>query len=447
MISGTKLNVGQTIRVGFAFLSICAFWQLYNTVIPLILTNTFHMNETFSGVIMAADNVLALFLLPLFGGLSDRSKSRMGKRKPFILFGTIAAVILMVLIPVLDNSYFSNPAAAKQALFIGVLGCLLVAMGTYRSPAVALMPDVTPKPLRSRGNAIINLMGALGGIMYLGISAVLYSKDKVDGLSHVDYLPIFLIVAGIMLVALLIVMITVDEIGIGYKMREYEAAHPEEDLTEDDGSGDAKLPKEVKRSLLFLLFSIALWFIAYNAVETWFTTYANRMWDMALGAANTCLLIANAGAILSYIPIGAIAAKIGRRKTILSGVILITVMFFTCFLYTFIVGEFSVFLYVVFFVIGMAWAAINVNSLPMVLEMCKGSDIGKFTGYYYTFSMAAQIVTPIVAGWLLEHVGYVTLFIYAAVFMALAFLTMSRVRHGDSKEITKRGLEAFDVDD
>ena len=158
-----KLKTGQTIRVGFAFLSICAFWQMYNSVIPLMLTNTFHMNETISGIIMAMDNILALFLLPLFGGISDRCTSKLGKRKPFILLGTLFAAGLMLLIPVLDNSCFRSPRISLTIMFVTVLGLLLIVMGTYRSPAVALMPDVTPKPLRSKANAIINLMGALGG--------------------------------------------------------------------------------------------------------------------------------------------------------------------------------------------------------------------------------------------------------------------------------------------
>ncbi|MCR5053371.1 MAG: MFS transporter, partial [Lachnospiraceae bacterium] len=400
-----------------------------------------------SGAIMAADNVLAIFLLPLFGSISDRCSSKMGRRKPFILFGTVVSVILMIFIPIMDNSYFKAPSAGKTALFIIILGALLVAMGTYRSPAVALMPDVTPKPLRSKGNAVINLMGALGGILYLVISAVMYSKSKTEGLSHVDYLPIFVIVGGIMILALLILLFTVDEVKLTNEVAEYEKAHPEEDLTVNDGKGNQELPKEVKRSLTFLLFSIALWFISYNAVETWFTTYANRMWGMALGNANTCLLVANAGAILSYIPIGAIASKIGRKKTILSGVIIMTADFAILFAYTYLVGEFSYALFILFFLLGLAWAGINVNSLPMVLEMCKGSDIGKFTGYYYTFSMAAQIVTPILAGFLLRNVSYSILFIYAAVFMGAALITMLNVRHGDSKVIDKKGLEAFDVED
>lgn len=442
-----KLKTGQTIRVGFAFLSICAFWQMYNSIIPLILTNTFAMNETISGAIMAADNVLAIFLLPLFGGISDRCKSKMGRRKPFLLYGTLVSVVLMLLLPVLDNRYAAAPSAGTKVLFIVVLGCILISMGTYRSPSVALMPDVTPKPLRSKANAIINLMGAIGGILYLAIATVLYSEKRTAGLDHVNYLPLFMIVAGIMIVGMLIVLITVDEVGLNRQMAEYEAAHPEEQDTVVDASGEEKLPPEVKRSLGLLLASIALWFISYNAMETWFTTYANRMWGMSLGSASLCLTIATLGAILSYIPVGAIASNIGRKKTILSGVVLMTACFVICFVYTLASDHFSPILYVIFAFVGMGWAAINVNSLPMVVEMCKGSDIGRFTGYYYTFSMAAQIVTPIVAGTLMNRVGYTTLFPYAAVFMAAAFVTMIQVKHGDSKLITKKGLEAFDFDD
>lgn len=442
-----KLNTRQTIRIGFAFLSICAFWQMYNSVIPLMLTNTFAMNETFSGMIMAADNVLALFLLPLFGAFSDRCKSPLGKRRPFILLGTLLAVVFMTFIPVLDNAYFKAPSAYQEILFICVLGVLLVAMGIYRSPAVALMPDVTPKPLRSRANAIINLMGAVGGILYLVIASFMYSSAKTKEFAHVDYLPLFLVVAGIMLVSLVIVMGTVSERKLQEQMEAYEKAHPEDNLAKEDESGSEVLPEEVKRSLAFLLMSIACWFIGYNAVETWFTTFAGRMWGMSIGGASLCLTVATGGAILSYIPVGQIASRVGRRKTIMGGVILLTVCFFVAFMYTWFFHEFHPALYVLFLLVGLAWAAINVNSLPMVLEMCKGSEVGKFTGYYYTFSMAAQIVTPIVAGFLLNHIGYNALFLYAAVFVFASFLTMTMVRHGDNRIVAKKGLEAYDVED
>lgn len=438
-----KLNTKRTVLVGFAFLSICAFWQMYDNLIPKILTETFHMGESVSGIIMAADNILALFLLPLFGGLSDKCTSRLGRRRPYILFGTLAAVAVMMALPILTDSFHASPDAWKQVCFIIGLGILLTAMGTYRSPAVALMPDVTPKPLRSKANAIINLMGALGGIIYLIITTFLY-KTTAD--VYVSYLPLFAIVGGIMLAALAVILLCVDEPKLVAEQRRYEDAHPEDNLTQVTENGET-LPKDVKRSLCFLLASIALWFIGYNGVTTWFSVYAGRTWHMTLAQANTCLTIATAGAILSYIPVGNVASKVGRRKTIRFGTLLLASSFFAAFLYTMLSDSFSPVLYGLFVLVGMAWAAINVNSLPMVVEMCSGSEVGKFTGLYYTFSMSAQIMTPIVAGWLLEHVDYKTLFPYAAIFVFASFVTMGFVKHGDNKVEAKKGLEAFDVDD
>ena len=438
-----KLDTRRTVFVGFAFLSICAFWQMYDNLIPKILTETFGMGESISGMIMAADNVLALFLLPLFGSLSDKCTSSLGRRRPYILFGTLAAVAVMMTLPVLTDSYHASPAAWKLVCFIVGLGLLLVAMGTYRSPAVALMPDVTPKPLRSKANAIINLMGALGGILYLIITTFLY-KTTPD--VYTSYLPLFAIVGVIMLGSLAVVMLLVNEPKLVQRQQAYEQAHPEDTLTQVTDSGEV-LPAEVKRSLRFLLVSIALWFIGYNGVTTWFSVYAARSWNMTLGQANTCLTIATAGAIFSYIPVGSVASKVGRRKTIRFGTLLLSGSFFAAFLYTMAFSTFSPVLYGLFVLVGIAWAAINVNSLPMVVEMCKGSEVGKFTGLYYTFSMTAQIATPIVAGWLLEHVDYKTLFPYAAIFVFGSFLTMGFVRHGDNKVQAKKGLEAFDIDD
>lgn len=438
-----KLNNKRTILVGLAFLSISAFWQMYDSVMTLILTGTFQLNETVSGAIMAADNVLALFLLPLFGAISDRTETRIGRRMPFILGGTAAAVVLMNLLPMLDNQYANHPSPVTLAGFVAVLALLLVAMGTYRSPAVALMPDVTPKPLRSKGNAIINLMGAVGGILYLAVAAVMYPTSRTEGAAHVDYQPLFLVVSLIMAAAVVVLFLTVREPKLAEENRRLEAAHPEWDLAEDDGSGHETLPAPVKRSLGFLLVSISLWFIAYNGVTTWFTRYVAEVMGEGLGGASTCLLVATAGAIVSYIPVGAAASRFGRKKTILFGVALLAVCFLLGFVLTTVYSSIQPIMYLVFALVGLAWAAINVNSLPMVVEMCRGSDIGKFTGYYYTFSMAAQVVTPIAAGALISAVGYRVLFPYAACFAALAFVTMCFVRHGDVKAAGKRGLDAF----
>ena len=440
-----KLNYRRTFLVGLAFLSISAFWQMYDGITPKILTGTFNISETLSGTIMAMDNVLALFLLPFFGTLSDRCHTRIGRRMPFILGGTAAAVLLMLGLPLIDNSYAASPAPWKLTAFIVLLGLLLIAMGTYRSPAVALMPDVTPKPLRSKGNAVINLMGAAGGILYLLISGVLYSKSRIGDLVHVDYFLLYAAVAGIMLIAVTILYLTINENKLVREVAIYDT--PDETATPPAGEKH-KLPRPVRASLIFLLFSVSLWYIGYNGITTWFTVFAEEMWGMVLGDANMCLTIAMAGAIVSYIPIGIISSKIGRKRTILIGCAVLATCFGAAFAYTLLADGFSPVLYGVFVFIGFAWAAINVNSLPMVVEMCHLSDVGKFTGYYYTFSMAAQIVTPIVAGALIENVSYNILFLYSTVFVAASFVTMLFVKHGDTVTEKKASLlENFDVED
>ena len=443
-----KLNNKRTILVGLAFLSICSFWQMYDNVIPLILTKTFNMNETWSGFIMAIDNILALFLLPFFGTLSDKTNTKIGKRMPFIIAGTACAVVFMNILPCFDNSYAANPSNIMFILFIVGLGIVLFSMGVYRSPAVALMPDVTPKPLRSKANAIINLMGALGGIIYLAVAAVMYPNSKTAGLIHVNYQPLFFVVSGIMVISIVALYVTTKEPVLAAENKALEDKHPEWNLAVNDGSGNEVLPRKVKISLLFMLASIALWFAGYNAVTTWFTTYVDKVMGQGLGGASTCLLVATGGAIISYIPIGIVASKIGRKKTILAGIVLLAVCFAAGFFLTTIYTSINVIMFIVFALVGIAWSAINVNSLPMVVEMCRGSDIGKFTGYYYTASMAAQIITPIFAGTLMRGIDYKVLFPYAAFFVALSFVTMLFVKHGDSAPEAKKGLSAYeDMDD
>ena len=438
-----KLNTRRTILVGLAFLSISAFWQLYDSLIPLILKNTFQVSDTISGGIMAIDNVLAVFMLPVFGSLSDRVHTRIGRRMPFILCGTAAAVIAMLFLPFADN-------IGSLALFVAALLVTLVAMGSYRSPAVSLMPDVTPKPLRSKANAIINLMGAVGGVISLLLISVLVPKT-----GKPDYFPIFLIVAAVMVVSVLLLLWKIrenplrterEQIDAGLAETEAGGAAARPEKAEQDPVPEAKtaLDPAVRKSLILILISVACWFMGYNAVTTAFSRYAQIYWGIQGGGFANCLLIATAAAILSYIPVGSIASRIGRKKTILGGVALLASMFAL----GAAVKEYHVWINVLFALVGVAWAAINVNSYPMVVEMSKGGDIGKFTGFYYTFSMAAQIVTPILSGFLLEHVGYFILFPYAALFVVTAFFTMLFVRHGDSRPLPKKSrLEAFDVDD
>lgn len=450
-----KLNYKRTVLIGLAFLSICAFWQMYDSIIPLILQNTFGIGETLTGTIMAADNVLAIFLLPLFGALSDKTDTRVGRRMPFIVTGTVLAVIFLMLLPIADRQ-------VNIVLFIVSLFALLVSMGLYRSPAVALMPDLTPNKLRSKGNAIINLMGAVGGVYTLIMIKLLVGKGD-----RPDYMPLFVSVAALMVISVGILVITISEKKIEAKVAaeikayedstglkvETEDTIEEEQLLEaeknssDENKGKTvkmQMPPEVKRSMAFLLTSIFLWFTAYNAVTTAFSRYTKVVWHLEGGGFADCLMVATVAAILSYVPIGNLAGRIGRKKTILVGIVLMSICYFAAIF----VGQYHGLVNVAFAVIGIGWAAINVNSYPMIVEMSKGSDIGKFTGTYYTFSMAAQILTPILSGFLLENVSYRTLFPYAFVFSVLAFITMTQVRHGDARPDKKKSLlENFDIDD
>ena len=424
-----KLNYKRTFLVCLAFLSISAFWQMYDSIVPLILQNTFHLNESIIGAIMAIDNVLAVFLLPIIGTLSDKVDTPLGKRTPFIIGGTAAAVCLMMLLPYAD-------AQKNMWLFIIALGLTLIAMASYRSPAVALMPDLTPKPLRSSANAVINLMGAVGGVYALILIRLLVPKGE-----NPSYLAVFTGVAAIMVLAVIVLVITIRERKLAARIA---ADYPDEEVSSVAQTASGKLAPEVRRSLNFILASILLWFTAYNAVTTAFSRYAVTVWKMEGGGFASCLMVATVAAIISYIPVGAISARIGRKKTIMLGLSAMLISYSAVFFYP----TYNVTANFFFALIGAGWAAVGVNSLPMVVEMSRGSEIGKYTGLYYTFSMSAQIATPILSGLLLQYVSYNTLFPYAIFFTICAILTMSQVRHGDAKPAAKKNmLENFDVDD
>ena len=528
-----KLNYKKTICVGFAFFLISMFWQVYDTLVPKILTDKFGMAQTWSGLIMALDNVFALFLLPLFGALSDKLHSKHGRRTPFIFIGTILAAVLLVTvaipdgmqraaisdisgtegasyteslgkiwdenpeIPLIDKEeedlsfgeaiagifrgeetkpvqeqisredftsipmevpkldkdgnptkkmetnkeYTEIVVPARQAvaaritsdspapliIFIVLLLFVLVAMGTFRSPAVALMPDVTIKPLRSKGNAIINLMGAAGGIIVLGLG-ILFGTGAVQN-SMMSYTFFFSLIAVLMLGALVAFLCTVREPKLVREMEEESRRLGIVEDTADEAEGKGKkLDKPHLVSLLLILASVALWYIGYNAVTTKYSVYATNVLGLDF---NTTMIIAQAAAIVSYIPAGIIASKVGRKKTILGGVILLFAAFlFASFLRA---GSSMLLVNVLFIMAGIGWATINVNSFPMVVELSKAGDVGRYTGYYYTASMSAQIVTPILSGIFMDAIDMTVLFPYAAIFVAGSFMTMLFVRHGDAK--------------
>ncbi len=520
-----KLNYKRTILVGFAFFLISAFWQAYDATIPVILTNKFGMSQGWSGVIMALDNILAVFMLPLFGAISDKCTSKHGKRTPFIVVGTVIAAAAILALSFVDNAQLKNISAvskiddpaslqviyesqadatlqtpegdafvlreiysqeeftairsdestivvdangnektvsaytnyvvpARQAyaaaqtaanptpliIFVVMLLVVLVAMATFRSPAVALMPDVTIKPLRSKANAIINLMGTAGGILVLVLGMVFATSAVRNQL--MNYNVYYGVIAGIMITALIVFLATVRETTWSKQMREDSVKYGIEEEEETDAGEKRKLGKAELRSLIFILASIALWYFGYNAVTSKYAVYAGNILNMDY---NTTLLIAQAAAIVAYLPAGMVASRIGRKKTIMAGVVMLTGAFAAASFMR--AGSPVLLMNVLFALAGIGWATINVNSFPMVVELCSGGDIGKYTGFYYTASMSAQIVTPMLSGMLMDEMGMTVLFPYAAVFAGLAFITMLVVKHGDAKPESKKGLEALDIDD
>lgn len=497
-----KLNYKRTLCVGFAFFLITAFWQAYDTIIPKILTDRFGMSQTVSGIIMALDNVLALFLLPLFGVISDKCRSKLGKRTPFIIAGTLAAVITFSALSFADASqlkkinavtdinsaevretlydyeypekivspsgeefvltekferedFLTCPATykdgtvteayteyivpARQAyirheitekdpstliFFVGLLLAVLISMATFRTPAVALMPDVTPKPLRSKGNAVINLMGTIGGSCILGLGIVM-GTGKTEN-TFMNYTGYFLAVAGLMLLCLGLFVLTVKENKFVKEMEETSKKYGI-DEGEETAVGNRKLSKGERRSFLLLLASVIFWYAGYNAVISKYSVYASNVLDQDY---NSTLLVANIAALIAFIPVGIISTKLGRKKMVLAGVVMLGGAFLVAaFMNS---GTPSAVMMVIFALAGIGWATINVNSFPMVVELATGGNVGRYTGFYYTASMAAQTLTPVVSGFFMDTFGMRTLFPYATVFVGLALVTMLLVRHGDA---------------
>ncbi len=423
-----KLNYKRTILIGLAFMSILAFWQFYDQVIPYLLEYTFKLGTFEANAIMSIDNILAIFMLPLFGAISDRTRTKLGKRTPYILFGTIIASILLIFLGILEES-------RNFWGFIIVLMAILVTMSVYRTPAVAYMPDVTEKPLRSKANAIINLVGYIGGIFATVVMMFMLKSEKNEQGESVysasqSFLPVFIVIAAFMLITVLIMVFTINE----NKLLKETNIKDEEAIT----GLNKKLPRPVLKSLIFILLSVFLWFMAYNAVTTAFSRYCVSVLKVDLSTSSSWLLTATISAIIAFVPLGFLSSKVGRKATILIGVAVMTV----CYLCAFFIRIPTPLMYVVLAIIGIGWAAINVNSFPMVVEMSSGADVGKYTGIYYTFSMAAQISTPLLSGLIIDNsaFGYLTLFPYAVIFSALSFVTMLFVKHGDSKPERKNSL-------
>ena len=607
---GMRLNYKNTILVGFAFAIIQAFWYAYDFLMPLMLNRTFGLSDAMRGLVMGLDNILALFLLPLFGTLSDKVNSKYGRRTPFLFIGTILSVICLIIMPVVENiqtsqvkttmdssvitieqaydnatnseyglildtskvataedaksvegalkKYMQNakkedgsgydltseadikvafkaitkedteaytyvvlpcrnvkklsliydsekPIKAKledgreiskaefiritenvieeasgKAVkntnynnnvqpyvedfiyheytaknpgilvgFMAILLLLLISMASFRSPAVALMPDITPKPLRSKANAIINLMGGVGQVSVMLFVSTIVLKLTTKG-PYDNYIWAWVTVGAIMLVMLAIFMFTVRENKL---VKDKQDLCAEFGFDDDDDSDEAtkegvtveELGKEKKISFFLLLGSIFMWFMGHNAVNSNLSIYLTSELDFTVSTAGTIIMVATIISAVAFIPVGWMATKFGRKKTIIIGLSLATVAFLVGF---FVKPEFNWLIIIAWFMITCANVTISVNTLPMVLETCKGADVGKYTGIYYTATMSAQAITPAFAGVFMELTNRSSMFIYAIVFVVISIILLAFVKHGDSRAVPKKSvLENFDVED
>lgn len=542
-----KLDYKKTIKVGFAFAIIQCFWVVYDYVIPLLIDNAFGLSNAMRGLIMGLDNLLALFMLPLFGKISDSCKSKYGRRTPFIVLGTLAAIVLMIFIPVTtasqlkeanvirndletrfiedaafrqekltefyddaesgENKYISKIVfdelsgkipkeefvnlttddeagyfnrfakdgmnryindqvynqvtkqhSVRLVFFILILFLVLVAMGTYRSPAVALMPDVTPKPLRSQANAIINLAGGVGG----AIATITYMVGFL--INENGYVGIYIANALSMGILLLCFIKLVnepkmvdecrricEEYGItdeddeAVDLREQEA---EDGVTADKAADEAvlsaekqKLKKSKTISFLLILASIFMWFMGYNAVSSNLSIYIVNVLGCTPFIGTVVSAASMAVSAVAFIPVGMLAVKIGRKKSIMLGLLFATVSFVCVFLFIKPQWGISVkaIMFALFYLIaGFGLIVVNVNTFPMVVELSAAKDVGKYTGYYYMATMSAQAITPYIGGLFMDHLSNRSLFAYSAVCVIISIVLMALVKHGDSKPLPKK---------
>lgn len=421
-----KLNAKRTMYIGLAFFTIMMLWQVYNTYCPLFLSDYFVKTfggsaEKYSylvGIIMAMDNIFALFMIPLFGMWSDRTRTRLGKRMPFIVVGVVASVIIFPLIPVM---FITN----NVPFMIVLMALILLFMNAYRNPAVSLMPDITPKPLRSKANAIINVIGYVGAIFAGALALVFTAKEQGGELVYdpsTIWIP-FALTAVLMVVALVVLLVKIRENKLAVEMKEQMELGEKLSETSEEISEDKPLNKKDRFNLVVLLISIFLWFFAFNAIETFGSTYGVKVLEQSSSWWGSAVIVMTICSLVGFFPGAWLADKIGRRNTIIIGLLMMVVMLGGASIMAYTMGTKLAWVYYIMIgIAGVGWAWINVNSYPMVVEMANKKNIGKLTGWYYAASMLAQSITPICVGFLFGVMGYKFLFPYAVIFTAAALL-------------------------
>ena len=450
--AGMKLNYKQIFLIGFGFLASSLAWSIYNSQVPLILEQRFQLSGVLIGTIMTIDNFFGVIFQPLVGAASDRTRTRIGRRMPWIVIG----------IPVCALFFSLAPLQKTLWAFMGAIIIFNLVMSLWRSPVISLMPDVTARPLRSKANGVINMMGGIGSILAFFFGGMLSDIRE-------DKFFAFFMASVVMVIALLILLKYVREpdaltfreernIPIrdtvanrwAYEAREVLTNDPHA-IDEDEAEAETckkhsfvaflNLPAAEKRSLLLLLLAVFSWFMGFNAIEAFFTLFATNTYGLTGGAASMMLAGVSLTFLAFAIPAGMLGQKIGRKRTILIGLIGI------CLLFLPILARPQQWLVQAQMIDGgICWAFVNINSLPMVLEFSSNKTVGTFTGYYYFFSFTSAIVSPILYGFIQDLLdSHAYLFAFSVICFALAFVFMLFVRHGDNLELAQAGIKEADA--
>jgi maltose/moltooligosaccharide transporter len=469
--SPLKLNYKRTIIIGFAFFGILLLWQVYDSWCPTFLTDLFRealgtsdteQVQYLVGIMMAFDNLAALIMLPIFGHISDKTHTKIGKRMPFILIGTFGCAVAFPFIPVLFH--YHNLVGTIAVMAIVVFFAMM-----YRNPAVALMPDITPKPLRSKANGIINIMGYVGGACatILGIAFALTTylgTDSVNWFNKTGNIWIielpFIIASALMVFSALFLFFSIKENAVEAEMADQMKRGEEMAAVTDKVDNDKPMTKANLTMLILILVAEFFWFMADNGIGTFMGNYTIYYLLCSSRSNMINIIVGGVGSILGFVVGGMLAGKIGRKWTIFSGLGLTVLALGLWFILSYSIpvstpaaGEFNkfpIYLYFVWALKGFGMSLVHVNSFPMVVELCSNKKVGKFTGFYYAASMAAQTITPCLLGLLLlnDNFSWQSLPIYALSCVAVAIIVFAFVKNvKNNKTNIKKGLAALDVDD
>ena len=411
-----KFNYGRIFLLGFGFFGVSVIWTVYNAFVPLFLADKFNLSPIFIGFFMTLDNIAALFIQPPVGAWSDRLRTPLGRRMPFILIGAPVGALAFGLIPL----------AAVLPLFVACTSTLLLSMAFWRTPVIALMPDITPSQYRSQANGVINLMGGLGTIIASLVGSTLY---------EINIAFPFWMGSVLVIVAALLVFLFIKE------PREYAEGGKEPDMF----GSLRELIQDNDKSGLRILFAIFFWFLSYTGIEAFLTLYATRYVGIPEGDAGR--LVGHLGLffVLFALPAGIIGSRIGRRITISAGIVGMAVLIFCLFILSPatlsslitklpVLGNIRV-ISLLLMPAGIAWALININSLPMVVDLTTAARLGTFTGLYYLFSTLSAIVGPNLNGLLVQLSGnqYNTIMLISPLFLVIALILMLGVKKGEAQ--------------